>query len=477
MCAEGEVHISLYEMRMIKRETLSSLMNPHTAFGVLTDSEVLLVDVVQGRRVLSARLLPSDSSELSGLLMYLWDTGLSTVWVMPATTLSRTATRASFEQEGSHWRVIVHANPREPSRPSCVLLWPKGSSHGEGRRLTLSFPEHAGWDWRLSDARSLLATVTYLDQALTTPVSDAAERVAHQLLTDLAFDQAASQLHSSPVNLSTLAGSDGHPIPLQKDARDLAWARPLSQVEQRQRYLHKYTAFSHVLEACLAVQLGVGAPQYSSTGRACNGVHPGIWRARIELAGSVFDGKRLPNAVDGEWMSTPQVNCCRDIGYQVYLQEGYYWPEAHAPLKRWATTLWQAASRLHTHPEHYRHAQGKANALHTIQLLVQLSGAILLKERTDGGWSRPDWWVQISGRSRALLFAHLVGLALWVVSDDPNPLTAVPGLVIPHRWRGYSVGYEVPLPLSREVREVFRTEEQASRVALALDTMAGEVFP
>ena len=79
MCAEGEVHISLYEMRMIKRETLSSLMNPHTAFGVLTDSEMLLVDVVQNRRVLSARLLPSDSSELSDLLMYLWDTRLSTV--------------------------------------------------------------------------------------------------------------------------------------------------------------------------------------------------------------------------------------------------------------------------------------------------------------------------------------------------------------------------------------------------------------
>jgi hypothetical protein len=68
------------------------------------------------------------------------------------------------------------------------------------------------------------------------------------------------------------------------------------------------------------------------------------------------------------------------------------------------------------------------------------------------------------------------GDALWVVSDDPNPLTAVPSLVIPHRWRGYSVGYEVPLPLSREVREVFRTEEQASRVAMALDTMAGEML-
>ena len=474
---------------MIKRETLSSLMNPHMAFGVLTDSEVLLVDLVQGRRVLSARLLPPDSSELSGLLEYLWDTGLSAVWVMPTSTLSRTATRARFEQVSSHWAIVVHADPRESDRPSCILLWPKGSSQGERRRLALSFPEYGGWDWRLPDARSLLATVTYLDQVLTTPAFDAAEGVAHQLFTDLALDQAASHLHSSSVNLPMLTGSNGHPMPLQNSAHDLSWVRPLSQVEQRQRYLHKFTSFSHILEACLAVQLGAGAAQYSSTGRACNGVRPGIWRARTELAGSVFDGKRLPSAVDGEWMSTPQVNCCRDIGYQVHIQEGYYWPEMCEPLKRWATTLWQAASQLHTRPERYQHAQGRANASHTIQLLVRLGGEILLKEQAAGGWHRPDWWVQISGRSRALLFAHLVGLvrkgtmpvlvsgdALWVVSDDPNPLTAVPGLVMPHRWRGYSVGYEVPLPLSREVREVFRTEEQASRVAMALDTMAGEML-
>jgi hypothetical protein len=66
--------------------------------------------------------------------------------------------------------------------------------------------------------------------------------------------------------------------------------------------------------------------------------------------------------------------------------------------------------------------------------------------------------------------------ALWVVSNDPNPLTAVPGLVVAPRWRGYTVGYEVPLLLSNEVREAFRTAEYAGQVATALDTLAGEVF-
>jgi hypothetical protein len=65
--------------------------------------------------------------------------------------------------------------------------------------------------------------------------------------------------------------------------------------------------------------------------------------------------------------------------------------------------------------------------------------------------------------------------ALWVVSDDPNPLTAVPGLVAAHRWMGYFVGYEVPLPLSSEVKAIFRTAEPPDQVARALDTLAGAV--
>jgi hypothetical protein len=66
--------------------------------------------------------------------------------------------------------------------------------------------------------------------------------------------------------------------------------------------------------------------------------------------------------------------------------------------------------------------------------------------------------------------------AFWVVSDDPNPLTAVPGLTVP-KWRGYSVGYEVPLLLTSELKEAFRTTEHASQLAVMLDALAGEALP
>ncbi len=121
-------------------------------------------------------------------------------------------------------------------------------------------------------------------------------------------------------------------------------------------------------------------------------------------------------------------------------------------------------------------------------MLAQLGVAILAKEENDGGWNRPDWWVQIVGRSRAIMFTHLATFArkgvmpalvhrdaLWVVSDDPNPRTAVPGLLAAHLWRGFFAGYEVPLSLSSEVKALFRTVGSPDQAAMELDTLAGAV--
>jgi len=463
---------------MNNREHITSLKNQNTALGVLTDTELILVDVAQGKRVLRSILFPLDARELDGLLEYLWQSGLTSVWVLPATKLSRMATLVWLEQVSQRWVMIVHSDPSEPTRPICVLFWPKGSDQRGARRLTLAFPEYAGWNWELADARSLLATVTYLDQVLARPMLDSSDLIAHQLLTDLTRDYPIASLRSSPVDLHSLLSSDGTPIPLRESACDLVWMRPLTREEQHQRYLHKYTHLSHYLEAGLTGQLGTGTPQYSSSGRAYDGIRPGVWRISAERAGSLFDGQRLPSCLDGEWMSTPQVKCCQDTGYQIQVREGYYWQEAHTLLKQWATSLWQAGERLHTHPQLYRHAQARTNASRTITRLAQQGVTILAEEQTAGGWARPDWWAQIVGRSRATLFAHLVSLvrkgtmpvlidrdAFWTSSTDPTPLTDVPGLFTASKCKGYTAGYEAPLPLSQEVKATFRTAEHADQLA------------
>jgi len=486
-CAGGPV--PAHTEHMSNRSNLIPNMNPQTTIGILSETEMLFVDATGGKRVLRSLLLVS-TSDLSRLVESLWQAELSEVWVLPTTPLSRTITCASWEQVSRHWTTIIRSAPHHPTRPSCVLLWPREGGRRPGRRLTLVFPEHISWGWVLPDAKSLLATVTYLDQVLGRSIADAPELVAHQLLTELTTDQSTTSLRASQGDLSHLPTGDGIPRSLLQSPRELTWKRPLTLAEQRQRYLHNYVHISLSLEAAMGVVLGVGVPQHSPTGRAYDGRRPGLWRVEAERAGSLFDGRRLPSCLEGEWMSTPQVQCCRTIGYQVHIREGYAWPEAHPLLQRWATTLWRAAERLHTSPQLFRHGQARANASSTITRLAELGMATLAEVQEAGGWGRLEWWASLVGGSRATLFAHLVRLArkgsmpvlvahnaLWVVSNDPNPLSAVPGLVTTRNWQGYTAGYVDPLPLSGEVQAAFRTTEDASHLAQKLDTLAREAFP
>ena len=210
--------------RMIKRDTLNIIMNPRTTIGVLTETEVLLVDAVGGKRVLRSLLLPAEASDMSGLVEFLWQAELTGVWVMPSTSYSRTVACAGLAQV-HHWTTVIHRAPGNPERPACVLLWPRAGGRSGNRRLALAFPEHAGWGWVLPDAKGLLATVTYLDQVLGRPVADAPELVAPQLLTELTADQPTTSLHASQGALSHLPTSDGMSPPILQSAREFAWMR------------------------------------------------------------------------------------------------------------------------------------------------------------------------------------------------------------------------------------------------------------
>ena len=97
-------------------------------------------------------------------------------------------------------------------------------------------------------------------------------------------------------------------------------------------------------------------------------------------------------------MSTPEVKCCTDIAYQVQVTEGYYWPESHRLLERWATTLWRAHQRFKLTSPAYRNVQARGNASHTIQAITRLGIAKLAdfaplarkQEEAPGGLYRPD---------------------------------------------------------------------------------------
>lgn len=470
----------------MSRETFSPLRAPQIPMGVLTDNELLLGGIVGGKRVLQSRVLPLSANELSGLLEFLWQQGVTSVWVLPSSQFSQRATCSWLQQASDQWTPLVHPSPAQPELPTSALFLSRGHEH----RLTLAFPAYAGWRWILPDAISLLATATYLDQVLTRHMVESPQQSAHQLLTELTLKEPVSQLRVSPVDLWTLPDREGRPVPLQAETSGPSWMRPLTLEEQRQRYLHKYTYFSRALRACQDVQLGAGTPQLSPQGRAFDGIRPGIWHVHLDRAGSIFNDKQLPGSLNQEWISTPHVVCCRNIGYEVQIQEGYYWPQSHQLLKSWATFLWQAVEQMQNQSHQFRHGQARTNASQTLKQLAEHGIALLREPANAGGWSRPDWWAQIAGRQWALLFADLAllvrrgtmpvlvdGDAFWVVSADPNPFTAVRGLLSTQRWNGFAPGYEVPLFLSKKVQDLFRGKEPVGRVVSTLDNLAEEHTP
>jgi hypothetical protein len=462
-------------------------MNQNTSLGVLTDTELMLVSTAGGKRALQSIPVPPQMSDLGSLFLRAVQTGLTSVWVMPGTRRSCDVRCCLLEQIDRVWEVVASASPLDRTRPLCAHIWRKLPAGRHGPILSLTFPEFGRWGWLLPDAMTLLATVTYLEHALGMPVSCSPQQLALDVLKGLTLDKHPAWTRPPSIDLHSLPTSDGQTVPILESGQPVVWMRPLTIEEWRLRYLHKYELDTLDLEACTVVQLGTGDPLYSVNGRAYDGILPGIWRVKAETAGSVFDGKRLPSCIHGEWMSTPEVKCCTDIAYRVQVLEGYYWPEAHRTLESWATTLGRARQRLQAASTTFRHMQARTNTYHTIQKITQLGIGKLVDTEVPGGLYRPDWWAQVVGQSRASMFAHLVTLvrqgympvlidrhALWFVSNDPNPLTAFPGWLAPEKPGGYKVAYESPLVLSREVKEAFRTANSAGELATLLDALARE---
>ena len=92
---------------MMNRESIASLHSPQMTMGVLSESELLLVGQEQGKRVLHSRLLPLEAYELAGLLEYLWQQELTSVWVLPSTGFSQRVTCAELGQASAHWTTVV----------------------------------------------------------------------------------------------------------------------------------------------------------------------------------------------------------------------------------------------------------------------------------------------------------------------------------------------------------------------------------
>lgn len=232
--------------------------------------------------------------------------------------------------------------------------------------------------------------------------------------------------------------------------------RELTGDEHHKKYFHVYDKSAQYLKACTGVELGVGSPRLID-----------FYRDRTER---IIFSERQPGlwlvSVDGElqlqWYWTPYIHYLRRTGHDVVFYSAWLWDRHHAILRQWAEYLWKVRVAV----AHNEHAKSINKMFYT-----QAFGWLHLREdkhkAEHDDLFRPDWNELLRQHAFCLInykidqFRRLGYDASWClvdeigfVSDDPNPLTAVPGLASENaEIGGFSVKYG-SIPLSA-VRHAF----------------------
>jgi hypothetical protein len=440
--------------------------------------------------------LTSPIIHLADLARQALTANVTTIWVLPGSQLSQRVDRSFITSAGEEWDAFASYSRLDENRPMFARIWRKNTSGRAGRTLYVGFPEWGTWPWKCPDVVTLLATITYIESAIGLPVLWSPGHMALDLLKALNVEKRASWLSPLPTDLRTLPTSDGRTLPIMKCARDLTWKRPLTPREKKMKWIHKYDKNSMYLASATGLLVGEGNPEYV-TGEAFDDRLPGIWRITANRGDSPYDGMKLPTPARTEWMTTAMVACAKALGYEVQVHEGYQWHEHgkyHRTLESWANMLWAARQSLKTTSPSFdptfKHPQGRENAYDTIGAIAHVGVGKLADDSTSGGLYRPDLWALTVGRACANIFYNVDSLrkktgltpvliytdALWFISNDPNPETAISGIVdtTGSKLGGYKVVYKHPLALTKEVIDAFEKIESPTKLTRRLNVLAGE---
>jgi hypothetical protein len=179
------------------------------------------------------------------------------------------------------------------------------------------------------------------------------------------------------------------------------------------------------------------------------------------------------------------------LGWQVEIVEGHQWREQgmyHRTLETWANTLWDVRQGLRVPSPEYKHTEARRNAYSTIGAIAHVGIGKLADTDTTGGLYRPDIWALVVGRACANIFFNVEQIrsksglmpilihtdALWYVSNDANPETAVPGIIDKAgKLGGYKVVYEKPL-LVKDAEATIAKESSPAKLVRLVNQLGGE---
>lgn len=316
--------------------------------------------------------------------------------------------------------------------------------HGDA--ISVIFTEHTRWagsadepTWiqRASPAE-LLVTIGYLEDVLGVPMAGSPGTVGWSLL------ELKNAAHPEWIrDLPQVDLSDCHFGP--GAARDLVWQEPLMAYRLEDgKYLHKFDKNAAYIASVANSDgfIGKGTPVHEFHGQGIDEKKVGVWRAMIDGQHRLTSVLYLPGEY---WLSAPVIRVLRHLGYDVQIAEGYVFPEKHLVMQSWARHLWASRTLMRSETSLYPNAECRVFAEQACkQIAVATVGLTGFGGFDDepSDKRRPDIKMQVVGRTFEVMIYNILKMeketgylpvmaytdALYYPSDDPDGLSAFPGL-------------------------------------------------
>lgn len=394
---------------------------------------------------------------------------LHTIWVLPGSEMSRELVRnpnCLIEcLEG--YDIRTRENDKGITTFGSVKRFI--GSWDEKRLVYFGFPEHdPKWmidseEWALADIEN---PIELLDIILSTEAALSPRRTLRGRVESEPFHLAYSPGYSGMAlikgvlklhgHMQWLAPADLSMLPNVSEPGGFLWKRELDSGERTAKYIHFLDRNAQFPAAATGAELGEGTPDYYPPGlmHRPNLKLPGVWHIAVTgeynpLLPLLAFGSEDMGAVKihksftaKQWAYTPTIQAMELLGYQIEFIEGYQWPTHHRTLQEWAKHCWEARLEL-------RAKYGKNSPQeHLTKMIANRGlgwldlGVVRQEKRENEPTHRPDWYNMVRSLARYRMVLKLLELAkqgiyavmivadnIGIVSDEPNPELAAPGLM------------------------------------------------
>ncbi len=450
-----------------------------TKHGVLTNEGVLMIQDSKWQVMpvgIDGSLVPYVES-VADLMKIGINYGLTHLWVHAETGIDPIAPlevrQGCFRGIIDGWNLLGHTIGKHVKS---VYGWPMP----KGNALTLIFPQYSGWGqtgradvpgWgKVATPKQLLVTISYIEKALGIPVSSSPGSTGWDLMKKMHPEWVAN---FPKVNLENMHFREG--------ARDMVSQRHYNPAEGC--FLHKVDENSAYLRSCtFDTFYGVGDPVIDSDGSKYtdktalkDGRRPGVWYCQLTPGDQV-----LPNyeKAGKKWLAGTMIRLMRKVGYEVEIFQGWYFPQAHQLMEKWAKFMWEcrqsfldATKWRRDEPRQFARQAMKQIAVCTVGLTSYLQFDI--KEESDK--HRPDIKMETVARTYEMLFHNIQKFhrptgkmplmvymdALYYVSDTATVAVLAPVLERQKELGGFK--YEGCIEITPEAEEILNASTNVSK--------------